>query len=100
MLLWCGSSGSDGPASWLVLGGRGAGSNTHGCRRSGCGIDINGGAEKSIFCNAPMAWSLACLRRSIPIMGEPVHPRGGDGVVFFCYSVDGNLNLNVVGLNL
>jgi hypothetical protein len=36
--------------------------------------------NNAIFCNAPMTWALVCLRHSIPIMGKPVHPRGGDGV--------------------
>jgi hypothetical protein len=43
--------------------------------------------NNAIFCNAPMARLLACLRHCIPIVGEPVHPRGGDGVVFFCCSL-------------
>jgi hypothetical protein len=45
-LFWCGGGGGDGLAGWLVLDGRGTHSNAHGYRSSGCGIDINGGAEK------------------------------------------------------
>ncbi len=43
--------------------------------------------NNAIFCIALTVRLLACLRRGIPIVGEPVHPRGGDGVVFFCCSL-------------
>ncbi len=43
--------------------------------------------NNAIFCNAPTARLMACLRHGILIVGEPVHPRGGDGVVFFCCSL-------------
>ena len=33
------------------------------------------------------AWPLACLRRGFPIVGVPVHPRGGNGVVGVCCSL-------------
>jgi hypothetical protein len=36
--------------------------------------------------NTQTVWPLACLCRSIPIVGVPVHPRRGDGIVFDCCS--------------
>jgi hypothetical protein len=43
--------------------------------------------KNEITCSTPTARSLACLRRGIPIVGVPVHPCRGDGVVFFCCSL-------------
>ncbi len=42
--------------------------------------------KNNIICNTPTAGPLAYLRRGIPIMGVPVHPRRGGGVIFFCCS--------------
>jgi hypothetical protein len=39
--------------------------------------------------NTPMAWPLAHLRHSIPIVGVPRHPHRGDGIVFDCCSSGG-----------
>ncbi len=33
------------------------------------------------------AWPLACLRRGFPIVGVPVHPLWGNGVVGVCCSL-------------
>ncbi len=37
--------------------------------------------NSKLICLDQAAWLLACARHSFPIMGVPVHPRGGGGVV-------------------
>ncbi len=44
--------------------------------------------KNKIICNTPMAWPLAYLQWGIPIVGVPVHPCRGGGVVFFCCSLE------------
>jgi hypothetical protein len=43
--------------------------------------------KNEIICNTPTVWPLVCLRCDIPIVGVVVHPRRGDGVVFFYCSL-------------
>jgi hypothetical protein len=45
--------------------------------------------KNEIICSTLMVQSLACLHHSILIVGVPVHPRRGDGDVFFCCSSGG-----------
>ncbi len=37
--------------------------------------------NSKLICLDWAAWPLACVRRGFPIVGVPMHPRGGGGVV-------------------
>ncbi len=46
----------------------------------------NAKMKKKIICITPMVRLLARLCCGIPIMGVPMHPLRGDGLVFVCCS--------------
>ncbi len=43
--------------------------------------------KNKIICITPTARLLACLRHGLPIVGVPMHPCRGDGLVFVCCSL-------------